>query len=679
MQSYDPFIISDKLSSFLKGSRLADPRTVHGLAFKLGCILSSTFLSNNLLHAYTSSSVTDAHRLFDEIPHPNSVTWSIMNSAYAHICKINDIILLFGRMLNLGISPNNFVFGSIFTGCANGRDLQTGIQIHCSALKFGFTQHTFVAGTMIEMYARCGKVGESWRIFNETLEKDVVSWTTMITCLANCDRHECPVSAFGLFREMICRAVWPVGMTFVSVLKVFDEPEKLRQATQVHGCMIKLEIELDGPLGSALIAMYGRCGGMKEAVRVFDRIENDPVSLNSLLVAYMQNGYYKNAAFLFKKMIEEKMEIDPFVVTSMIGVFSALEDIGKGKEIHAYVIRNDFFSDVSVGNSLITLYGRCKETKMAERLFQLMKIKDVISWTAMMTCYSQNDLGRETFSLFLHILREGQSPPIFCITSAICACSTILSLHSGEQMHARIVKMGLNASLLVANSLITMYAKCGSINSAFTVFDYMAERDIISWNAMIMGFSRHGFVKEALHLFREMQKSDVKPDEFTFTGILVSCSRVGLVAEGWEYFNMMTEHYGLEHRMEHYGCMVDLLGRSNKLNEAMDFIFAMPFEPDNLVWETMLASCKVHGDAELVNYIAKRILEMKPEDASPHISLSTMDAFMGIWDSKALHRDKVKSLGLSKEPGISWVDVHSWLKDLETGEPYSTEGCRAAA
>ncbi|XP_020591790.1 pentatricopeptide repeat-containing protein At4g13650-like [Phalaenopsis equestris] len=658
MQSSYPFILPDKLSSFLKGSQAADPRAVHCVAFKLGCIHSSIFLSNNILHAYGSSSVTYAHQLFNEIPHPNAVTWSIMNSTYSHMCRIKDIILLFGRMLSLRISPNNFVFGSIFTGCTHGRDLQTGIQIHGSALKIGFTQHTFVAGTMIDMYARCGKVEESWRIFYETAEKDVVTWTTMFTCLANCYPHECPVSVFRLFREMISGGIWPVGMTFVSVFKVFDEPDKLRQATQVHGCMIKLDIELDTPLGSALIAMYGRCGEMREAVIVFDRIDHDAVSRTSLLVAYMQNAYYKNAILLFKKMIEEKMEIDPFVVTCMIGVLSALEDIGKGKEVHAYVIRNNFFSDVSVGNSLITLYGRCRETKMAEKLFQLMNFRDVISWTAMMTCYSQNELGRETFLLFLHILREGQSPPIFCITSAIRACSTLSSLPSGEQLHGRIVKMGLDASLFVANSLITMYAKCGSINSAFTFFNYLNERDIVSWNAMIMGFSQHGFVKKALYLFSEMQKSGIKPDEFTFIGILASFSRVGLVAAGWEYFNMMTEHYGLEHRMEHYGCMVDLLGRSNKLSEALDFIYAMPVEPDNIVWETLLASCKVHGDAELVKCIAKRILEMKPEDASPYITFSTIDTFTGIWDGKTFIRDKVKSQGLSKEPGKSWVDTH---------------------
>ncbi|KAG0500694.1 hypothetical protein HPP92_000766 [Vanilla planifolia] len=202
-----------------------------------------------------------------------------------------------------------------------------------------------------------------------------------------------------------------------------------------------------------------------------------------------------------------------------------------------------------------------------------------------------------------------------------------------------------------------MYAKCGSIYSSFTIFDSMSERDLISWNAMITGLSRHGLVKQALGLFDQLQKLDMKPDEFTFIGVLASCSRGGLVAEGWEYFNMMTEVYGLKPGMEHCGCMVDLLGRSNKLHEAMEFIATMPFEPDCLVWEAMLASCKVHGDAELAKYAAKKMLEMKPEDVSPYISLSTVYAFMGFWDKKGSERDKMRSRGLQKEPGKSWVDA----------------------
>ncbi|KAK8953122.1 putative pentatricopeptide repeat-containing protein [Platanthera guangdongensis] len=666
MQFYEPFNPPEKLSTYLRGTRAADPRSVHGLAVKLGCLLSSTFLSNNLLNAYRlTSAITDAHHLFDEIPHPNAVTWSTINSAYSHAGRINDVISVFRRMQHLSISPNHFVFASILTGCANARDILAGIQIHGSSYKFGFARNTFVSGAMIDMYAKCGLAEESRRVFDDTPEKDAVSYTTMITLFVSSTSFR-PI--FELFKEMIFRRIWPVGMTFAIVLKVFDDPKKIRQATQVHGFMMKIGTEVDDVLSTGLISMYGRCGGLEEAVRVFDRTDNDVVSWTSLMVAYTQNGYYRKAAYLFQRMMKEKIEIDSFVVASMIKVFSALEDVDKGKEIHAFAIINDFVSDVSVDNSLIKLYGRCSETIMAEKVFHFMKVRDAISWTVMMTCYSQNEHGSKAFLLFFHMLCEGQKLPIFSIISAIQACSSMVSLDAGERMHARITKMGFDANLSVENSLITMYAKCGSINSAFYVFDYMAEKDIVSWNAMIMGFAQHGWVKEALILFAEMRREKIKPDEFTFIGILISCGRAGLVAEGWEYFNMMTEEYGLEPTMAHYGCMVDLLGRSNKLGEAMDFISSMPFEPDSLVWEAMLAACKVHGDVELVKYAAKKILEMEPEDASPYISLSTMDAFMGSWDSKVSNRDEVKSRGLSKEPGKSWVDVHIWSKYLETWE-----------
>ncbi|PKA51278.1 Pentatricopeptide repeat-containing protein [Apostasia shenzhenica] len=663
MDLSEAITLPDKLSSCLKGSRAVEPRIIHGVALKLGCFLSSVFLSNNILHAYASRSTDDARQLFDEIPQSNAVSWSIMNCAYSQQCRIKDIILIWRKMRLLKISPNAFVFGSIFTGCTRARDLLTGIQIHCGAVKFGIAHLSFVADTLIDMYARCGKIEEPWKVFHETPEKNVVSWTTMITCLANMERHESLEPAFKLFREMICRRMWPVGMTFMSILKVFGKLSNIRQATQVHGCMVKLGIEVDVHLGSRLISMYGRCGAVEEAHKVFVRMDKDLVSWTSMLVAHMQNGYHREAANLFWKMIEEKMMFDSYVIASMIVVYSALVDVNKGREIHAFSIRTNLVSDISVGNALITLYGKCREIKMAERVFKIMGLnRDNISWTAMMSCYSQNDQYKEAFIFFMQMLQEGQILEIFSFTIAIQACSSMTSLFVGEQMHARTIKIGFDANLSVANSLITMYAKCGSITAAFSVFDFMAERDIVSWNAMITAFSQHGFVRQALGLFSEMQRANLEPDEFTFIAVLVSCGRAGLVTEGWEYFKMMTDVYGLDPGMEHYGCMIDLLGRSNKLQEAMDFIKAMPFEPDYLVWEAMLAACKVHGDAELVNFAAKKILRMKPEESSPYISLSTINTYMGMCDSKTYYRGKMRS-GLQKEPGISWVDAYMLPKD----------------
>ncbi|EHA8591377.1 pentatricopeptide repeat-containing protein [Cocos nucifera] len=548
--------LPDNLSSYLK-CRAIDPRVVHGVSFRLGC-LCSTFLSNNLLQVYVSRfMIVDARKLFDITPQRNVVTWSTMISGYAQIGNLKDAIFLLREMLasripekedENGLLPNKFTFGSTVVGCARANDLRTGVQIHCNIIKFGVESDTFVAGALIDMYSKCGKVKESWNIFDQTPIKDVVSWTTMITSLANSGWHHLWDYAFKLFKDMICRGIQPVGMTFASLVKTFDAPMKLSQAKQAHGCMVKLGIEVDDLMGSALIAMYGRCGGMDEVMRLSDRINHDVVSRTSLLVAYMQNGFNVEAVDVFHKMIEEKFIMDVFVFASVIGACSILEELGMGKEIHCHALRKGFTSDVSVSNALITLYGRCGEIRKAQRVFQLMRDRDMISWTALLTCYSQNGYGEEALLLFRQMLQEGLSPPIFSITSAIRACSTTASLFMGQQIHSRIVKMGSADNLSVENSLITMYAKCGSIEVAKRVFNSMTNRDIVSWNALIVAFLASCKVHGNVELAKIAAKNilQVRPEDPTPYIILSGIHASMGVWDAKARFRAMMKDQGLQ-------------------------------------------------------------------------------------------------------------------------------------
>ena len=579
--------------------------------------------------------------------------------------NLKDALFFFREMQRSYLLPNKFTFGSSITGCARVRDSRTGAQIHCGTVKFGFELDTFIAGALIDMYAKCGKIDDSWEVFNQTPDKDVVSWTTMITSLVNSGECRYQNAAFEFFRDMVRTGVWPVSMTFSSLFKVFDEPSELKQAKQAHGHMVKTGIEVDDQLRSSLLAMYGRCGGIDEVVRLSLRMNHDLVSLTSLLAAYTQNGFDADAIEVFRRMVEEEMMIDRFVIVSVITACSTAREARKGKEVHGYALRRSFVSDVSVGNSLITLYGRCGEIRKSEQVFRLMGDRDTISWTAMLACYSQNGCGEEALSFFGQMLCEGLRPPVYFVTSAICACSQIANFHIGRQIHSRTVRMGIDANLSVGNSLITMYAKCGNIEDASRVFKYMVERDVVSWNALISGFSCHGFEKQALELFHLMKEEGVEPDNYTFIGILASCSRVGLVAEGWMYFRLMKAAYGLEPKLEHYACMVDLLGRAGRLREALDFVNCMPCEPDYLVWESLLASCKLHGDIELGQLAVKKIFEMRAEDASPYVTLSSIHASIGMWDRKAGFFDKMKERGLQKKPGRSWIVAQQWLNHTE--------------
>ncbi|KAH7673719.1 TPR-like protein [Dioscorea alata] len=653
--------LPEKLSSYLKLLHL-DTRSIHGLSLKLGC-LSSTFLCNNLLHSYSSiPSLFDAHKLLDEIPHPNIVSFSALISGYARIGNLRDAVNLFKR-LQCSMIPNKFIFGGFISGCAQTRDFLLGVQVHCGMIKSGVESNAFVQSLLIDMYGKCGMVDWAFKVFDSSLRKDVVVWTSMITCLANSELCHCRDVVFSLFRDMVCSGVQPVIMTFASLVKVFDDPTKLNQAKQTHGFIVKLGIEVDDRLGSSMIAMYGRCGGINEVIRLSDRLKHDVVSLTSLLVAYMHNGFAVEAIGIFRRMVSEKMVIDLFVVASVIKACSDFQQRRLGKEVHGYAMKNGFMHDVSVSNAMLTLYGRCGAIRESERVFELMLDKDIISWTALLMSYCQNGYGEEAVFLFRQMLREALSTPIFSVTGAISACSTIPSPSLGQQIHSRTVKLGIDEDISVENSLITMYAKCGSIENATKVFDSMQRRDTVSWNALINGFSHHGFEKEALKAFDQMQERGVQPDDLTFVGILVSCSRAGLVTEGCEYFNLMSKAYGLMPKKEHYACMVDLFGRAGMLEDAIEFIHAMPCEPDQLVWEPLLASCKVHGNVELAKRAAMKILQLKPDEPSVYVTLSSVHASDGSWDGKARVRDIMNEHGVHKMPGRSWIEFPALNED----------------
>ncbi|WOL15351.1 hypothetical protein Cni_G24132 [Canna indica] len=664
--------LSEKLSCYLKCRKSIDPRAVHGLSFKLGCLRSASFC-NSLLQAYSSLSMSaDARKLFDEILQPNVTTWSAMISCYTRIGDLVRAVSLIKESLlgTIGGYGSEGIFfphvshlGSVIAGCARARDLKVGLQMHCAAIKVGVEHDTFIVSTLIDMYGKCGKNNESLRIFNQTPNGDAVTWTSIITCLANSGESKLREAALEVFKDMIGNGIWPVSMTFASLVKIFDEPKKCYQAKQAHGCMVKLGINIDDVLGSALITMYGRCGSLDEAIRLSARVNMDVVSWTSLLVAYTKNGYNVHAISVFSKIIENEVAVDSFMIASAIGACSSMAELRTGEEIYCYALRHGFLSDVSVCNALITFYGRCSQTKKAKRVFQMMRNKDIISWTALLTCYGQNGCGEEAIHLFQEMLHNGISLPMYCISGAIRACSVIASLSIGERIHCWTVKTGTDNDLSVGNSLITMYAKCGHVELALRVFGYMTNRDIVSWNAMITGFSQHGHEREALELFKQMQKEGIQPDDYTFIGVLVSCSGLGLVSQGCQYFRVISEEYGLEPKLEHYACLVHLFGRAGKLYDALEFINTMPYEPDQLIWEALLASCKNHGDVELVKYAAKKIMQMRPEDPSPYIALSTMYASMSMWDRKAFVQAMMRDAGLQKDPGISWIEAQDSSDD----------------
>ncbi|XP_062228759.1 pentatricopeptide repeat-containing protein At4g13650-like [Phragmites australis] len=663
----------DHLAALLRGGGggggAHHPRAIHGAAVKLGCI-ASTFLCNKLLLAYLRRPLlSDARMLFDEMPRRNLASWYILISGSARLGALEEAFvllsdILYGAGRGSCDRPDSFTLGALAVGCARARDIVAGAQVHACAVKFGVDEDESVAGALVDTYAKCWRVDSAWRAFALASQRSVVSWTSMIACLVNqaCSGYHDTVIV--LFKKMLVLKVWPTNATFSCILKAFDMPVFLPVGMQVHGCLLKMGTEIDPALGSALLTMYGRCGGVDEIARLACRIRHDVFSRTSLLAAYARNGCNMEAVGVFKEMIMENVAIDQSVITSLLQICSSLGQLRMAKEVHCYALRTFFKLDTLLLNAIITAYSRCGDITSAENVFYLLVNKDIISWTALLTCYAQNDLAQEVLIFFREMLRRGLESPVFCITSVLRACSITTDLTSGLQIHSRAVKLGIDDDSSVENALVTLYAKCGSVRVALKIFNSMKNRDIVSWNALITSFSQHGNEVAAVQLFDLMQEEEVCPDDYTFVGLLSSCSRMGLIAEGCEYFKQMTAKYNLEPKMEHYTCMVDLFGRAGKFCDAMDFIDAMPCQPGRLVWEALLASCRLHGNVQLGRLAAKKILEIRPEDPSPYIILSNIHASVDMWDEKAWNRTVFDTQRARKDTGSSWSDVQEFSENI---------------
>lgn len=355
-------------------------------------------------------------------------------------------------------------------------------------------------------------------------------------------------------------------------------------------------------------------------------------------------------------------------VVTVLPACAHLSSLQQGKRFHSYIIRSGLDSHVSVANSLIDMYCKCKDIEAAHILFYEMPKRDVVSWSVMISGYAQSGLGREALRLFCQMRLTDIKPNSATIISVLPACAQLAGLHQGKCIHASIIRNGFDSDISVGTALLTMYAKCGSIELARRLFEKMRVRDVVSWSAMITGYGMHGYSEEAIMLFSDMKREGMKPDHVTFIGVLSACSHTGLVDKGWQYFDSMKREYFITPRVEHYACMVDLLGRAGQLDEAYNFIKRMPVEPDASVWGSLLGACRIHRNIELVKCVSEHLIELEPENIGNYVLLSNIYAASGRWDDVAKVRTILKGKGLKKSPGCSWIEVKNQVHAFISGD-----------
>ncbi|PON36155.1 DYW domain containing protein [Parasponia andersonii] len=637
----------------------------HGMAVKMGLVLD-VFVGNALVGMYGKCGcLQNAVQLFEKMPERNLVSWNSMIRGFSENGLSQECYDLVREILGEGFLPDDATIVTLLPVCAGEGDGDMGMVIHALAVKLGLNEKLMVKNALMDMYSKCGYLSEAIVMFGKNNKKNVVSWNSMI---GGFSREGDVYGTFNLLRRMQVEDenVRVNEVTILNVLPACLEEQELVSLKEIHGYSFRHGFHDDELVANAFVAAYTKCGSLSSAQHVFHGIENKTVSSwNALIGGLAQNGDPQMALDFYFEMKDAGLDPDWYSIGSLILACAHLKFKRYGKQIHGFVLRNGLDCDSFISISLMSLYIHCNKILSASILFSRMEDKSLICWNTMLAGYTQLELPDDALHIFRQMLSNRVQPYEIAIMSVFEACSQLSALRLGKELHCFALKAKLVEDMFVGCSILDMYAKNGSIEQAQMFFDSLTEKDVAAWNVLIAGYGTNGHGNKALELFEEMYRLWLKPDGFTFIGVLMACSHAGLVKEGLMYFKEMQDLYGIEPKLEHYACVVDMLARAGQLEEALRLISEMPEEPDARIWSSLLSSCRSHGDLNMGTKIAERLLELEPEKAENYVLVSNLYAGSGKWDDVRRVRQRMKELGLQKDAGRSWIElegkVHSFI------------------
>ncbi|KAL4184028.1 hypothetical protein AMTRI_Chr11g101300 [Amborella trichopoda] len=468
-------------------------------------------------------------------------------------------------------------------------------------------------------------------------------------------------NAVFFFRRMLSSEMCPDNNTFLMVLRACAASNGIVVGQSIHNTILKMGFDYDGHLQTTILDMYAKNRDLGSAHKVFERMrERDVVACNAMIMAYSRHGHVELALEIFKGM-NKKNNVS---WNAMIDCYCKSGNLEAARQIFD---RNPA-RDVVSWNTMITGYCKSGILALAKELFDAMDSRNSITWNTMISGYVHTGDFTDAFSLFHQMQVERVRVNEVTLVSLLSACAHLGALDMGKWIHAYMRHKRFKFDVVLGTALVDMYLKCGSLDIALQIFKELPHKNIFSWNSIISGLAMHGYGLEAIDAFNRMRECNIKPDGVTFVGLLSGCSHSGLVDEGKGLFSLMRDEYGIEPKVEHYGCMVDLLARAGLLKEAVVLIETMPVEPNPVVLGSILHACEVHKDIELSERMIKRLLELDPRDGGNYVFLSNVYACRKNWDDVDAIRKEMRDRGVRKTPGCSLIEVSNAVHEFTVGD-----------
>ncbi|KAL0456905.1 UNVERIFIED_CONTAM: Pentatricopeptide repeat-containing protein, mitochondrial [Sesamum latifolium] len=585
----------------------------------------SNFMRNGL--------IGEAEELFDEMPHKSTVTYNAMIKGYFQNGFYEKAVCLYKEMpVRDTFSYNTMIFGLMQYGDVEGAEEVFGSMGYRDIV----TWNSLISG-----YVDNGLVGDAVRVFNAMPLKDVVSWNLVIAGLVKVGEFD---KAEELFRGMGVRDV----ASWTIMIKAYLDAGRIVEAREIFDDMPVKDIQA----WNTTISGYVENKFVEIAESLFHKMpEKDWNSWSVVIDGFVSIGRTNEALRLFKEMPQKLQKswnsiIWGFVKNGLVG------------EAHAILEKNPFGGIVSWTNVMIG-YFNMGGVKNAMKVFELMAARDTTAWNVAIFGLGENDHIEDGIKLFIKMKEYDLPMDEATFTSFLTLCSNLPSLNLGKQIHAEAIKVGIDCFTSVGNAFVTMYSRCGNMDSALLQFNSMTCHDTISWNSIICGLAHHGHGEKAVEMFERMSLSRVKPNQITFVGVLSACSHAGLVESGKYFFNAMQNEYFLELTNEHYTCMIDLLGRFGLIDEAMNLLNKMSIdglEVHASVWGALLGACRMHKNFLVAEIAGEKILELEPSNSGVYMILAEIYLASGRREEAYSMWIRMKEKGVKKQPGCSWIE-----------------------
>ncbi|KAJ9187509.1 hypothetical protein P3X46_002955 [Hevea brasiliensis] len=541
-------------------------------------------------------------------------------------------------------------------------------QIHAFMVKIGIDQGPFAISKLLASSIK--DVNYSASIFNHIQNPNLFMFNTMLRAYSVCDD---PKKAFAVFDNLRAEGIALDQFSFITILKACARELAIKTGQGIHGIVMRSGHVMFINVKNTLLHFYGVSCRIEDARKLFEEFpqENDLVSWNALMGAYLRASRPAETKELFKQMFSCGLRVNAATLLTVLSAFADLGDLLGGESVHARCINIGFCSNLNVVTALIEMYAKTGDIDSGRRIFDAVVEKDVVLWNCMIDKYAKVGLLEQAMSLMQIMKLEGVKPISSTLAGLLAACAASGSIKLGRRLSYYVEEEGLELDAVLGTALVDMFAKCGFLDKAIQIFEKMESKDVKSWTAMILGYGVHGQARNAVDLFYRMEEEGFRPNEVTFLGVLSACSHGGLVIEAMKCFERMVQVFGFLPKIEHYGCMIDLLGRAGLLEEAYDLIKRLPIRSDGTAWRALLAACRVYGNVELGERVKIMLVDIDDQHPTDSILLSNTYAVVGRlpdrskWQEMEVHRINANTRNrpverkerTGKEAGCSAIEI----------------------